>query len=566
MSGRNITEMSSTIQTFSPRVTFFLRPDLPLVPWPSSPLVVVSAPNMTPFDNLATLSNMFLAVLAFVLAVLAAKYVYALRRRARLPPGPKTSWFGSNQLPKSHQWLTYAQWRRTYGDIVYIYVFGNPIIVLNSADAINDLFEKRSAIYSSRPMRTMVNELMGFNWLFSSMPYGPRWRKHRALFHQHFHVESLPTVHPVILKEVHVLLRNLSDNPDGLFHHARRSAASIVTMLSYGHQIAPEGDDYVTIADTALSGLGKAGIWGTYLVDYFPFLKHIPMWMPGAGFKKQAWEWKQASQAMLNMPFKMVKERMAKGTAIPCFTTTLLEQFATTDRDSLDEELIKDVAAIAYAAGADTTVSAMLSFFLAVTVYPEVQAKAQVELDRVISRSRLPTFEDRADLPYIDCLVWECLRWNPVTPLGLARTVTEDDEYRGYYIPKGTTMMPNVWAILHDEAMYPDPLRFNPDRFADEKRKKELGINEPPLAAFGFGRRLCPGRWLAVETIWITVATVLAVYKVTKARDENGCEIQPDTEYTPTMLSRPKPFRCVFTPRSDIAAELVRQTDEENNY
>lgn len=98
-------------------------------------------------------------------------------------------------------------------------------------------------------------------------------------------------VYPVISKEIHVLLRNLLDSPDKLFHHVRRSvvcilqifidakqcvtlsrsAAAIVTMLSYGHQIAPEGDVYVTIADTALSGLAKAGIYGTYLVDYFPF-------------------------------------------------------------------------------------------------------------------------------------------------------------------------------------------------------------------------------------------------------------------------------------------------------
>lgn len=93
-----------------------------------------------------------------------------------------------------------------------------------------------------------------------------------------------------------------------------------------------------------------------------------------------------------------------------------------------------------------------------------------------------------------------------MTPLGLARTVAEDDEYRGYRIPKGTTIMPNVWyvlmrlllfravtfvgrAILHDEKMYPGPLRFNPDRFADKAQNAALGINELPNGAFGFGRR-----------------------------------------------------------------------------
>lgn len=97
-------------------------------------------------------------------------------------------------------------------------------------------------------------------------------------------------------------------------------------------------------------------------------------------------------------------------------------------------------------------------------VYPEVQAKAQAEMDHVIGRDRLPTLGDRKDLPYVDCIVWECLRWNPgtlhmhgilaanlhvftllVTPIGIARRVMEDDEYRGFRIPKGTTVLPNVW-------------------------------------------------------------------------------------------------------------------------
>ena len=58
-------------------------------------------------------------------------------------------------------------------------------------------------------------------------------------------------------------------------------------------------------------------------------------------------------------------------------------------------------------------VSIILSFFLTAMVYPKVQAKAQAEIDRVVGRDRLPTLEDRKDLPYIDCIVWECLRWNP---------------------------------------------------------------------------------------------------------------------------------------------------------
>jgi cytochrome P450 len=82
------------------------------------------------------------------------------------------------------------------------------------------------------------------------------------------------------------------------------------------------------------------------------------------------------------------------------------------------EELIKDVGAMSYLAGSDTTVSTTMSFFLAMIVYPEVQSKAQAEIDRVIGRERLPEMEDIESLPYVSAVVTESLRWLPVVPMG----------------------------------------------------------------------------------------------------------------------------------------------------
>jgi cytochrome P450 len=79
------------------------------------------------------------------------------------------------------------------------------------------------------------------------------------------------------------------------------------------------------------------------------------------------------------------------------------------------------------------------------SIYPEVQRKAQDEIDRVIGGGRLPNFEDRQNLPYIDAIVKEILRWNPVGPMGLPHMTTEDDIYEGYLIPKGAVIMPNIW-------------------------------------------------------------------------------------------------------------------------
>ena len=78
-------------------------------------------------------------------------------------------------------------------------------------------------------------------------------------------------------------------------------------------------------------------------------------------------------------------------------------------------------------------------------LFPDVQKKAQDEIDRIVGGNQLPSFGDKSSLPYISCIVLECLRWNPVTPLGVAHCLTKDDEYNGYRIPKGSTILANIW-------------------------------------------------------------------------------------------------------------------------
>jgi len=82
------------------------------------------------------------------------------------------------------------------------------------------------------------------------------------------------------------------------------------------------------------------------------------------------------------------------------------------------------------------------------TLYPEVQQKAQEEIDRVVSNKKLPGIEDRENLPYVNAIVKEVLRWHPVTPMGFPHLTTEDDVFNGYLIPKGALILPNIWYIF----------------------------------------------------------------------------------------------------------------------
>lgn len=150
----------------------------------------------------------------------------------------------------------------------------------------------------------------------------------------------------------------------------------------------------------------------------------------------------------------------------------------------------------------------MQGFFLAMAMFPEVQRKAQAELDAVVGHDRLPTFKDQASLPYVNALLKELLRWHTVTPIGVPHCSVTDDEYNGYYIPAGSIMTVNVWyvrpflvnrdqltcldlsrALSRDPEVFPDPESFIPERFLDANGKLDPRSNELTDFTFGFGRR-----------------------------------------------------------------------------
>ncbi|GJE97077.1 hypothetical protein PsYK624_132870 [Phanerochaete sordida] len=133
----------------------------------------------------------------------------------------------------------------------------------------------------------------------------------------------------------------------------------------------------------------------------------------------------------------------------------------------------------------------------------------------------------------------------------------EDDEYRGMHIPKDATVISNARSLTWDERHYHEPRSFKPERFLP--KPEGAGETLSQGAIFGWGRRICPGRYLANDMVWIAIARILAVFEVQKARDAAGNFIEPSIEFVTNLTSHPKPFPCDLRPRSEKAAELIRQ-------
>lgn len=186
------------------------------------------------------------------------------------------------------------------------------------------------------------------------------------------------------------------------------------------------------------------------------------------------------------------------------------------------------------AAGAETTSAVMSWWMLAMVTYPEVQQRAQAELDAVVGRTRAPVFADFQHLPYIRAMVKEALRWRPVDPVGLPHRLTEDDWYNGMFIPKGSIIMANVWHLNRDPDIYgADAAHFNPARFLDKKGEIAPGpteTKEEGHVTYGFGRRVCVGKHVANNSLFIDIAMVLWACTIKPGKDEHGNKIPIDVD------------------------------------
>ncbi|TEB34027.1 cytochrome P450 [Coprinellus micaceus] len=367
-----------------------------------------------------------------------------------LPPGPKRLPILGNllQLPQVRPWEEYQKMSQVYGDIMYLEALGQPIILLNSLSRATEIYDKRAVTFSDRPYLPVL-DIMEMNWSFGLMQYGPEWRKHRRPFHQLVSGSVLPKSYPIFNEEILVLLRKLRDAPCGFKGHIQHFFGAIIMRMSYGFDDTEKNKELIHDAEILMSAFADAALPGRYIVNNLPFLRYIPSWFPGAGWKRFCRYVATVNQKVLYDSFEDVKKDLRNGvrSAYPSMATTLLDEMP--EEDAPERRELESIARIScasgYAAGADTTVSSATGLLLVLAMHPEVQKRAQIEVDSATGGKRLPLMGDREKLPYVNALVKELGRWYTVVPLGLAHVAAEDAEYDGYLIPKGTFVMTNSW-------------------------------------------------------------------------------------------------------------------------
>ncbi|KAF8258563.1 cytochrome P450 [Lactarius quietus] len=464
-----------------------------------------------------------------------------IRRGWPYPPGPRPLPLIGNilDIPKDFIWLPYAEFSKKYGTTI-VSLGAN-----HSTKATKDLLEKRGDIYSDRPVIPFY-EMMGFGWVLAIARYAEPWRLGRKILDRNLGAGAASTYRPLQQLKTRLLLSRLLAIPHKWESHIELLQGELTLEMTYGYEVQGRDDRMVQVA-REISEMGtKTALPSDLLVNGLPFLRYIPEWLPWFSYKPLARIGRDLTQEVMNEPIRFVRESMLNGTARPSLALKNLqeaERLGVAEKVKL-EKTIQETLASLYAAFHPQTVTAILTAFLAVVLRPDLLTRVQAELDAVTGRERLPTFDDRPRLPFIDALCKETQRWRPVAPLVLPHSVTEDNVYEGYFIPKGAVVFGNTWAILHDPALYPEPDTIKPERFFNQ----DGTLRDDPRTG------ICPGKHLADATLFIVVASVLSVFNVRRSDLESG---PLRYSYTGSIASRSNTFPCMFTARDKIAEELI---------
>ncbi len=192
-----------------------------------------------------------------------------------------------------------------------------------------------------------------------------------------------------------------------------------------------------------------------------------------------------------------------------------------------------------FLSGAETTSTSILWTLLYLAVWPKKQRKLQEELDTVLGKES-PSLTKKASLPYLQATIYEALRLSSLTPLGVPRKATKSTRLGGFDIPKGTTVMFNLYAMNHDHHVWENPHEFIPERFLDDKG--EFYPSRVGFLPFSAGKRVCLGESVAKMELFLILANLLQHFEF-----KSDCDL--DLEGVNGATLKPKPFKLLILSR-----------------
>ncbi|KAA1473577.1 cytochrome P450 [Dentipellis sp. KUC8613] len=504
----------------------------------------------------------FYAFLALLL--LGLFYARSLGRREHgLPPGPPTLPILGNihQFPKSFPHLKFTEWARQYGGIFSLKVSSQTIIAVSDKRIVRELLEAKGLSTSGRPP-SHFGELVTGSRNMVLMQYSQDLRRVRRLSYNMLSKDACDRHLPIQSAEATQLMYDFLKQPEQFYDHVTRYTSSVITSILAGVR-SPSTSSPIVVGFNEFihewTGLMEPTAHPP--VDIFPILKYVPEYW--ARWKTIA---RNVRMLQRQLYFGLLESCERRVAADQCNGSFLEDFIANLDKYGIDRETAAYTCGILMEGGTETTATYLLHFVLLMVNHPEVQSKAQHEIDEVIGEDRAPTLEDFESLPYVQAVMSEVFRMRPPLQMGFPHHSTVDEVVDSYLIPKDSTIIVNIWAMNHDSEVFDHPDRFDPDRFIVPERRSKAGLDERANdsdwdVTFGFGRRSCVGIHLAKSSLKTNVMNFLWAFDFKHAIDPATKEPRlPDINgYMQGATLTPLRFVCDIQPRGVARATIIER-------
>ncbi|KAI4233701.1 MAG: hypothetical protein LQ349_004249 [Xanthoria aureola] len=441
---------------------------------------------------------------------------------------------------------------------------GTRQVVLSDEKIANELFVKRGNRYSDRGAPHAV-EYISMNQNPGFRPKDEGWRRQRHFMHSAVSITSINNRYQSLMDdEATFTLHELLQSPSSFHDQFLRYAYSVLTSSLLGFSIPSASDPYIRTNEAFTAEIMQSFRPDCFPSNVFPFLRYLPRWMVPSlrtmerlrhDYVAQMWAFR-----------RQMEKAVADGSALESIYKHFLLQRA--DYAVTDEESVHTFQAM-IDGGTRSPHNNLLMFLVLMMEHPDWQRKLQQEVDRICGDERMPNYHDIPNLPTVRAVVKEGVRYRSiVAEMGISHCLQTDDIYNGYFFEKGTVFHATFASILTDPEIYPDGNVFNPARWLEPayptyKEPLSLYPNCHHFAAFGYGRRACPGVEFAERSLVILIAKLAWAVHIRWPRDEtmrNGAaEIRETIEYEAVPAPRPKRFGCDIQARGEGRVEVVRR-------
>ncbi|WJX65486.1 hypothetical protein P8452_50144 [Trifolium repens] len=484
------------------------------------------------FQNVTTIGFISLIFLVYLFHILPSKDV----KKGREPPMASGAWpilghllvLGGSKTPHK----TLGTMANKYGPLFTIKLGTKRALVLSNWEMAKECYTINDAAVSSRSKLVAIEHIAYNQASFGFAPYGSYWREMRkivSIFLSNRRMEQLSHVRvaevKTSIKELFHVWSSKKNDSGYLLVEMKQWFTQLVFNIVFQTMAGKRyfGDTAV-VKEKEAQKVVKALRYFMHMLGVCTMADAVPIlrWMKLGvkAMKETAKELDVVLDDWLVEHHKM-KGLVEKVESDQDFMDMMISMLDGATINGFDADTINKATTLALILGATDTSTVTLTWVISLLLRnPLVLEKAKEELNIQIGEERFINESDINNLVYLQAIVKETLRLYPPGPLSAPREFTEDCNLGGYHIKKGTRLITNLWKIHTDASIWPDPLKFKPERFLTTHKDIDAKGQHFELLPFGSGRRICPGISFGLHMIHLTLANFLHFFEISNGSSE----------------------------------------------